>query len=171
MLKVIARVLRPTKGRVWVRGDIAPLIELGAGFHLELTGRENIFLNGAMLGYSQAQMEEKQQGIIEFAELDSFIDAPLRTYSSGMVMRLGFSIASDVDPAILIIDEILGVGDEAFRRKCLIFVSHALDAVQKLCDRAIWVEQGGIKHSGPADEVIDVYREHMAGKAPAARPA
>jgi ABC-type polysaccharide/polyol phosphate transport system ATPase subunit len=129
-------------------------------------------------------MEQKQAGIIEFAELESFIDAPLRTYSSGMIMRLGFSIASDVDPAILIIDEILGVGDEAFRRKCydrmgsfrekgttLLFVSHALDSVQSLCDRVIWIEHGRIRLSGKADEVIDVYRDHMAGKTPADRPS
>jgi ABC-2 type transport system ATP-binding protein/lipopolysaccharide transport system ATP-binding protein len=175
LLKVIARVLRPTHGRVWVRGNVAPLIELGAGFHPELTGRENILLNGAMLGFSRAQMEEKLSRIVEFAELADFIDAPLRTYSSGMTMRLGFAIASDVDPDILIIDEILAVGDEAFQAKCharmqsfrergatILFVSHALEAVRRLCGRVIWIDEGRIRYSEDADTVVEAYREHVA---------
>ena len=187
LLKVIARVLRPTGGRVWVRGNVAPLIELGTGFHPELTGRENVFLNGTMLGFSRAEMERKFANMVEFAELGDFIEAPLRTYSSGMVMRLGFAIATDVDPDILIIDEILAVGDEAFQAKCharmqgfrergttLLFVSHALGAVQQLCDRAIWIEQGGIWQSGSADVVVNAYHEHVTKGAhlkPAPEPA
>jgi len=175
LLKVIARVIRPTRGRVWVQGHVAPLIELGTGFHPELTGRENIFLNGAMLGFSRAQMERKIDNIVEFAELAYFIDAPLRTYSSGMIMRLGFAIASDIDPDILIIDEILAVGDEAFQRKChariqsfrdrgttILFVSHALGAIQALCDRVIWIAEGRIRQSGPAESVVEAYRTHFA---------
>jgi len=170
LLKVISRILRPTAGQVWVRGTVAPLIELGAGFHPELTGRENIFLNGAMLGFSQADMEARFKGVVEFAELLDFIDAPLRTYSSGMMARLGFAIASDVDPDILIIDEVLSVGDEAFQHKCLarmqsfrargttiLFVSHALDAVQRLCDRAIWIDQGVVRYSGPVHDAAEAY--------------
>ena len=117
LLKIIARVLRPSRGRVWVRGRVAPLLEVGAGFHPELTGRENIYLNGAMLGFSRAEMDAKFKDIVDFAELWDFIDAPLRTYSSGMWARLGFAVATDVDPDILIVDEILSVGDEAFQRK------------------------------------------------------
>ena len=175
LLKVIARVLRPTKGRVLVRGNVAPLIELGAGFHPELTGRENLYLNGAMFGFSRAQMEHKFDRIVEFAELASFIDAPLRTYSSGMVVRLGFAIASDVDPDILIIDEVLAVGDEAYQQKCLarmerfrakgttiLFVSHSLESIRSICDRAIWIDEGRVRWSGPVDEVARAYRETVA---------
>jgi ABC-type polysaccharide/polyol phosphate transport system ATPase subunit len=177
LLKVIARVLRPTRGRVWVRGSVAPLIELGAGFHPELTGRENVFLNGAMLGFSQTQMEERFERIVAFAELGSFIDAALRSYSSGMVMRLGFAVATEVEPDILIIDEVLAVGDESFREKCLarmaefrakgttiLFVSHALDSVQAICDRAIWIEGGLLRRSGLVEEVIEAYHSHLAAK-------
>ena len=119
LLKVVAKVQRPTAGRVWVQGRIAPIIELGAGFHEELTGRENIFLNGAMLGFSRAEMQKKVDSIIEFSELANFIDSPLRTYSSGMHARLGFAVAAEADPDILIIDEVLSVGDEAFQKKCM----------------------------------------------------
>jgi ABC-type polysaccharide/polyol phosphate transport system ATPase subunit len=174
LLKVIARVLRPTRGRVWVSGNVAPLIELGAGFHPELTGRENVFLNGAMLGFSQAQMKERFDRIVEFAELGQFIDAALRSYSSGMVMRLGFSVATEVDPDILIIDELLAVGDESFREKCLarmtefrergttiLFVSHALESVRATCDRAVWIDDGQLKDTGTVEQVIDAYRSHL----------
>lgn len=174
LLKVVARVLRPTIGRVWVQGQLSPLIELGAGFHPELTGRENVYLNGAMLGFSHAEMTEKFDHIVEFAGLWDFIDAPLRTYSSGMMMRLGFSIASDVEPDILIIDEILAVGDESFRSKCLtrmesfrksgttiLFVSHSLDAIRNTCSRAIWIEDGRMQRDGSAHEVTAAYWEHI----------
>jgi ABC-2 type transport system ATP-binding protein/lipopolysaccharide transport system ATP-binding protein len=181
LLKVIAHVLRPTRGRVWVKGNVAPLIELGAGFHPELTGRENVFLNGALLGFSRAQMEERFDRIVAFAELGSFMDAALRTYSSGMVMRLGFAVATEVNPDILIIDEILAVGDESFQEKCMarmsdfrakgttiLFVSHGLEAVRAICDRAVWIEEGLLKHSGSVGEVIDAYRAHLAHPAPTA---
>jgi lipopolysaccharide transport system ATP-binding protein len=170
LLKVISRILRPTSGHVWVRGTVAPLIELGAGFHPELTGRENVFMNGAMLGFSHREMEARFGSIVDFAELWDFIDAPLRTYSSGMMTRLGFAVASDVDPDILIIDEVLSVGDESFQQKCLtrmetfrkrgttiLFVSHALDAVERLCDRAVWMDQGEVRHSGDVDETTEAY--------------
>jgi lipopolysaccharide transport system ATP-binding protein len=176
LLKVVSRILRPTEGQVWVRGRVAPLIELGAGFHLELTGRENVYLNGAMLGFSHGEMEARFEEIVEFAQLWDFIDAPLRTYSSGMITRLGFSVASDVDPDILIVDEVLSVGDEAFQQKCLarmqrfrdkgttiLFVSHALEAVERLCDRAVWIDRGGIRFSGPVPEAIDSYKQEAAG--------
>jgi ABC-type polysaccharide/polyol phosphate transport system ATPase subunit len=171
LLKVIARVLRPTGGRVWVRGQVAPLIELGTGFHPELTGRENIYLTGSMVGFSRRQMRQKFESIVEFAELAPFIDAPLRTYSSGMVMRLGFAIATDVEPDILIIDEILAVGDEAFQQKCLVrmnrfreqgttilFVSHKLDDIQSICERVVWIDHGRVCAEGAVDQVIEAYR-------------
>lgn len=174
LLKVIARVQRPTLGKVWVQGSISPLIELGAGFHPELTGRENIFINGAMLGFSKKQMQDKFDGIVAFSELEAFIDAPLRTYSSGMIARLGFAIASDVDPDILIIDEALAVGDEAFQKKCLarmnkyrdrgttiFYVTHALDTVHELCPRSIWLDGGRIRYGGPTSEVVDAYRQNL----------
>jgi lipopolysaccharide transport system ATP-binding protein len=170
LLKVIARVLRPTQGRVWIRGSVAPLINLGAGFHPELTGRENILLNGAILGFSPREMERRMESIVDFAGLAAFIDAPLRTYSSGMVVRLGFAIASDVDPDILIIDEVLGVGDEDYQQKChqrmdtfrrqgasILFVSHTMEKVQEVCDRAIWIEEGRVAASGPTEDVIRSY--------------
>lgn len=170
LLKVVARVLRPTQGRVWVKGYVAPLLEMGAGFHVELTGRENIFLYGSLLGFSRREMEEKFERIVEFAELSEFIDSPLRTYSTGMVTRLGFSIATDVQPDILIVDEILGVGDEAFQRKSrermlgfceqgatVILVTHNSDLMRSMCDRAMWLDRGEMKMIGPADEVADAY--------------
>ena len=177
LLKVVARVLLPTDGRVQVRGSVAPLIELGAGFHPELTGRENVFLNGAMLGFSHANMAQKLESIIEFAELSSFIDAPLRTYSSGMVLRLGFAVASNAEPEILLIDEVLAVGDEAFKQKCMdrmdrfrkvgttiLFVSHSLDAIRRLSDRVIWIEGGRIHASGDVENITQAYAESVAGQ-------
>jgi lipopolysaccharide transport system ATP-binding protein len=175
LLRVVSRILRPTAGRVWVLGRVAPLIELGAGFHPELTGRENVYLNGAMLGFSRVEMQARFDSIVDFAELWDFIDAPLRTYSSGMMTRLGFAIASDVEPNILIIDEVFSVGDEAFQQKCLarmeafrsrdttiLFVSHALDAIERLCDRAIWIDHGRIVQSGSVPEVAGPYLESFA---------
>ncbi len=172
LLKLIARVLRPNKGRVWVNGRVVPLLELGAGFHPELTGRENIYLNGAMLGYTRRQMSEKCPRIIEFSELEEFIDAPLRTYSTGMGARLGFALATDERPDILIIDEILSVGDEAFQQKCvdriktyrdhgatILLVAHDMKRVSETCKRAIWINHGKIAACGKVQEVIDAYRE------------
>ena len=174
LLKVIARVVRPTSGRVVVRGNVAPIIELGAGFHQELTGRENIFLNGAMLGFSAQQMRRKFDGIVDFSELGAFIDSPLRTYSSGMVARLGFAVAAEADPDILIVDEVLSVGDEAFQKKCvdrmlsfrrrgttILYVSHSLDSIGKLCAEAVWIDEGRMMMRGPTAEVVAVFRESM----------
>ena len=172
LLKVVARVLRPTKGRVVVRGRVAPLLEMGAGFHMELTGKENIFLNGALLGYSRGQMQEKYQQIVDFSELEQFIEAPIRTYSTGMYARLGFSVATAHEPDILIVDEILGVGDESFQQKCaerisqfrqngtsILLVSHSMDSIQSMCQRAAWLDHGKLMAIGEPAEVIQAYRE------------
>ncbi len=172
LLKLVARVLRPTLGRVVVVGHIAPLLEFGAGFHHELTGRENVYLNGAMLGFTRKEMEEKFERIVDFAELWGFIDAPLRTYSSGMVARLGFAVATDVQPDILLIDEVFSVGDEAFQRKSaarlqdfrdrgatILFVSHNMVVVEQICHRAAWLDHGRLMRIGKPDEVIQAYRQ------------
>lgn len=174
LLKVISRVQVPTKGRIIVRGKMSPMIELGAGFHPELTGRENVYLNGAMLGHSRKEMDSKMQGIIDFSELHNFIDSPLRTYSTGMIARLGFAIASEVDPEILIIDEVLAVGDESFQRKCIermqrfrdrgitiLFVTHALDTIAKLCSRCIWIGEGHVVYDGPTEKAVRYFQESM----------
>jgi len=171
MLKVISKVLKPTKGRVVVYGKIAPLLELGAGFHPELSGRENVFLNGALLGYSRAEMEAVFDEIVEFSELEQFINAPVRTYSSGMFARLGFAVATAHMPEILILDEILSVGDEAFQKKSrdrlqsfqrkgstVLMVSHALDTMIGMCDRIAWIDHGKTKKIGEPQEVIAAYR-------------
>jgi len=171
MLKVISKVLKPTKGRVVVYGKIAPLLELGAGFHPELSGRENVFLNGALLGYSRSEMESVFDEIVEFSELEQFINAPVRTYSSGMFARLGFAVATAHVPEILILDEILSVGDEAFQRKCnhrmknfqqagttVLMVSHALDMLEGMCNRIAWIDHGKIQGVGEPQEVIEAYR-------------
>jgi ABC-2 type transport system ATP-binding protein len=171
LLKLVARVLQPTNGRVYVNGRVAPLLEVSAALHPELTGRENIFLNGALLGFSSRAMKEKYNRIVDFAELWDFIDAPIRTYSSGMVVRLGFSIATDEPPDILIIDEVLSVGDEAFQAKCrqriedfrrygvtILLVSHDADRVRKMCDRAVWIDHGQIRCTGTAGEIVDAYQ-------------
>ncbi|MGH7307124.1 MAG: ABC transporter ATP-binding protein [Candidatus Rokuibacteriota bacterium] len=171
LLKVVARVLRPTAGRVRVRGRVAPLLEFGAAFHPELTGRENVFLNGTLLGRSRRQLAERFEGIVEFAELADFIDAPLRTYSSGMVARLGFAIATDVRPDVLILDEGLSVGDTDFQIKCtgrirefreggttIILVSHEMAYVTEMCTRAAWIDHGAVKAVGPAPDVVRAYR-------------
>jgi ABC-type polysaccharide/polyol phosphate transport system ATPase subunit len=172
MLKLIARVLRPTEGRVVVRGRVAPLLEYGAGFHADLSGRENIFLNGAILGFTQQEMEEKFDRIVEFAELREFIDMPMRNYSSGMWARLGFAVATDVQPDVLIIDEVLSVGDEAFQRKCavrmqefrdngatILFVSHNMSSIEMMCHRVAWIDHGQVKAVGDVQEMIDIYRQ------------
>jgi ABC-type polysaccharide/polyol phosphate transport system ATPase subunit len=170
LLKVVARVLRPTLGRVMVRGRVAPLLELGTGFDYELTGRENVFLNGAMLGQGQRNLQARFDRIVDFAGLWNFVDAPLRTYSTGMVARLGFAIATDIPPEILIVDEVLSVGDAEFRQKSsdriaafrsagatILLVSHSMDTVRQLCDRAIWLQNGQVQAAGGAAEVIRRY--------------
>ena len=175
LLKVIAGIIKARVGKVAVRGRIAPLIELGAGFDPELTGRENVYLNGTLLGMSNEALTEKLPGIIEFSELADFIDAPLRTYSSGMVARLGFAVATDVEPNILIVDEILGVGDDAFQKKCkhrmekfrddgatVIVVSHNMNQLKLICDLVYWLEKGLIKGHGSSSDVIDAYEKHLA---------
>ena len=171
LLKVISRVLVPTEGRVWIQGQVSPLLELGAGFHPELTGRENIFLNGTLLGHSRREIEDHLEEIMDFAELGAFIDAPLRTFSSGMVARLGFAVATTWKPEILILDEVLSVGDEAFQLKCQkrmegfrtdqvtsLLVTHSMQTVQALCSRVAWIDHGAIKAVGTPDEVIKAYR-------------
>lgn len=172
LLKVIAGVLKPTTGTVSVRGSIAPLIELGAGFDGDLTARENVYMNGAVLGYNKAYMEQRYQEIMGFAELWDFADVPVKNFSSGMYARLGFSIATLVKPEILIVDEILGVGDFKFQEKCkdrirelmsggttVLMVSHSNDTIKTFCDRAAWLENGKIKKIGPVDEVCACYEQ------------
>lgn len=174
MLKAISGILRPHKGSISVNGSVAPLIELGAGFDPELTARENIFLNGCVLGHTEKFMQEHFDEIVEFAELHQFLDSPIKNYSSGMKARLGFSVATMVRPEILIIDEILAVGDYKFRRKCeermnemlsggttLLYVSHNIDEVRRLCDHAIWLDKGVARMQGDVDAVCDAYMEAM----------
>lgn len=171
LLKVISRVLVPTEGRVWIQGRVSPLLELGAGFHPELTGRENVFLNGTLLGHTRREIRDHLEEITDFAELGTFIDAPLRTYSSGMVARLGFAVATTWKPEILILDEVLSVGDEAFQLKCQrrmegfrakqvtsLLVTHSMQTVEALCTRAAWIDHGVIKAVGTPDEIIKAYR-------------
>ena len=170
MLKVVAGVLKPTKGSVAAYGNICPMIELGAGFDLDLTARENVFLNGAVMGYSKAFIESKYDEIVEFSELQDFMEVPVRNFSSGMVARLAFSIATIVDPEILIVDEILSVGDVAFQAKSekkmmdmisggttVLYVSHSTDSIKKLCDRVVWLQQGRVVEVGPAKRVCNAY--------------
>lgn len=172
LLKVIAGVLEPTRGTVQVNGSIAPMIELGAGFDMELTARENIFLNGAVLGHDEKFMAEHFDSIIDFAELRDFVDVPVKNFSSGMVARLGFAIATEVPADLLIVDEVLSVGDFRFQEKChermekmlsggttLLFVSHSAAQVRELCKDALWLEHGKIKAYGPSDEVCNEYEK------------
>jgi ABC-type polysaccharide/polyol phosphate transport system ATPase subunit len=171
LLKVIARILKPAAGRARVVGRIGPLLELAAGFDIELTGRENIYLSGAILGLSGRDIERRFDTIVEFAELEDFIDAPLRTYSSGMIARLGFAVVTDVEANILLVDEVLSVGDERFSRKCaeriqrhrdagasVLLVSHAMNTVRSMCDRAILLWEGEVLAEGSPDAVIAEYR-------------
>ena len=177
ILKLMTRILEPTSGTIKVQGRVAALLELGTGFHPDLTGRENVFLNGSLLGFGRRQMEQRLDSIIDFAGMERFIDMPVRHYSSGMYMRLGFAIAVHLDPDVLITDEVLAVGDEAFQQKCLermrkfrdegvtiILVSHALPVVRTLCDRVIWLQQGQIVMDGGPDEVIDAYVAEVAAQ-------
>lgn len=170
LLKVISGILKPTEGSVQVNGTIVPMLELGSGFDFDLTGRENVFLNGAILGYSEQFLKEKYEEIVAFSELGQFIDVPLRNYSSGMVMRLAFSIATVVNPDVLIVDEILAVGDADFQEKSkkrmlelmgggttVLFVSHSLPQIREMCNNAIWLEHGQMRLCGDVQTVCDAY--------------
>jgi len=170
LLKMIAGVLKPTEGTIQLNGNIAPMLELGAGFDQDLTARENIYLNGAILGYSKAFLDEKFDNIVEFSELERFIDQPVRTFSSGMMMRLAFSIATQIDPEVLIVDEILSVGDSHFRQKSerrmremmgggttVLMVSHALSQIRSMCDHVIWLDHGKVVMEGDTKTVCDAY--------------
>ena len=171
LLKILSRITEPTSGRVTLRGRVASLLEVGTGFHPELTGRENIFLNGAVLGMSRAEIRKKFDEIVAFAEIDKFIDTPVKRYSSGMYVRLAFAVAAHLEPEILIVDEVLAVGDAEFQKKCLgkmnevsrrdgrtvLFVSHNMEPLLKLCDRGILLNSGQLTEIGPVSEVISAY--------------
>ncbi len=171
LLRIAAGILQPRQGEAVVHGRIAPVIDLGFGLENELTGRENIIFNGALLGRSHVEMTSKMAEIVDFAELGDFIDNPIRTYSTGMIVRLAFSVATTVDAQILLLDEVLSVGDERFQRKCgermaqfrergvtILFVSHGLEAVEAICDEGIWLEHGKVVAHGPVSEVVAKYR-------------
>ena len=177
LLKVVSGVMKPTKGKVEVRGIISPMIELGAGFDLELTARENIYLNGAILGSSKEFLEEKFDDIVKFSELEEFLDVPVKNFSSGMTAKLAFSIATVVNPEILIVDEILSVGDIKFQEKSkgkmlemikggttVLYVSHSLESIKDLCDKVIWIEHGKLIKMGNAKEICDEYYKKQMGK-------
>ena len=176
LLKILSRITEPTSGEIRVRGRIASLLEVGTGFHPELSGRENIFLNGAILGMSKAEIRAKFDEIVDFAGVEQFIDTPVKRYSSGMYVRLAFAVAAHLEPEILIVDEVLAVGDAEFQKKCLgkmkdvaghgrtiLFVSHQIPSVTRLCNRVIWMEKGGIKKSGPA---LDICNDYLAAERP-----
>jgi ABC-type polysaccharide/polyol phosphate transport system ATPase subunit len=176
LLKLLAGITKPTSGSVEVQGRISALIELGAGFHPEISGRENVMINGIMLGLSRSEVQDRFQEIVAFAELEDFIDAPVKTYSSGMYMRLGFAVAIHVDPDVLLVDEVLAVGDEAFTRKCLdkigefrrrgrtiVIVTHSLGLVDRMCDDAIWLRNGEMVERGDPKRVVDTYLIYVAG--------
>src|SRR5215213_993506 len=170
LLKILSRITKPTSGHASIRGRAGSLLEVGTGFHSELSGRENIYLNGAILGMKRAEIEKKFDEIVAFSEIETFLDTPVKHYSTGMYMRLAFSVAAHLDPEVLIVDEVLAVGDVRFQRKCLrkmrevgesgrtvIFVSHDMQSISRLCRRAIWLEGGEVKYDGDADEVIAEY--------------
>ncbi|MBQ9000839.1 MAG: ABC transporter ATP-binding protein [Eggerthellaceae bacterium] len=173
LLKIVAGVLEPSKGSCTINGTIAPLIELGAGFDMELTARENVYLNGALLGYRREFIDENFDSIIEFAEIGDFVDMPLKNYSSGMVARIAFAIATATVPDILVVDEALSVGDFLFQQKCeqrinelvydhgttLLFVSHSIDQVERVCQKALWIEKGHMRMNGEVHEVCEEYRK------------
>jgi len=176
LLRLISGIIKPTSGRVDVGGRVGSLLELGAGFHPDLTGRENVFLNGSIHGLKRAYVREQLDEIVAFAGLEQFIDLPVRTYSSGMYMRLGFAIAAHIDADVLLLDEVFAVGDEQFQRKCfgkifefkqrggtIVFVSHDASAVERLCDRAILLREGGVEFDGPTHDAIVRYRQLLAG--------
>jgi ABC-2 type transport system ATP-binding protein len=175
LLKLIARVMKPIYGTLRVQGKVAPMIELGGGFDHELSGRENVYLFGSIMGINRREMDRKFDAIVEFAELEDFMEAPLRAYSSGMIMRLGFAMVIAVDPEIMLLDEILAVGDTAFQEKCqahiarfrqaggtILFVSHRLDQILQFCDRALWLEHGAMRDWGDTEVVVNRYREYLA---------
>ena len=179
LLRLVARTLYPTKGQVVVRGRVSPMLETGVGFHQELTGQENIYLNGSLLGLSRKEVERLYSAIVEFSELEDFIDVPVKNYSSGMHARLGFAIAAHLNPDILLVDEALSVGDEAFQRKCqdrmqqfrssgktIVFVSHNLRTISALCERVCLLIHGKMVDVGTADAVVPRYQELMAGVTP-----
>ena len=175
MLKVISGILKPTEGGVVCHGNVVPMLELGSGFDMDLTGRENIFLNGAILGYGEEFLKAKYEEIVDFSELGQFIEVPIRNYSSGMLARLAFSIATVVKPEILIVDEILSVGDAQFQEKSrkrmlelmgggttVLFVSHSIEQIREMCNRVVWLEQGRVQADGEAEEVCDKYAGQRA---------
>ena len=177
LLKIVAGVMKPSKGEVLVGGNICPMIELGAGFDLDLNARENIYLNGAVMGYSKSFLVSKFQEIVDFSELQDFLDVPVRNFSSGMVARLAFSVATIVDPEILIVDEILSVGDLNFQNKSenkmrslisggttVLYVSHSIKSIESLCDRVVWLEHGKVIMVGKTDDVCKAYYESQMGK-------
>jgi ABC-type polysaccharide/polyol phosphate transport system ATPase subunit len=183
LFRVISRVLPPSEGRVVVAGRIAPILELGLGFHGELTGKENVMLQGALLGFSRVETRRRLDRIVEWAELQDFIDAPARTFSTGMAARLAFAVATDVDPDILLVDEALAVGDEKFQRKCkermealrdrgktFMLVSHSGEQIRSNCDRAIWLHHGRIVRDGGAAEVTEAYHQWSLGESDAVAP-
>src|SRR5213079_3208762 len=169
-LKLVAGITKPTSGRVRVDGRVSALIELGAGFHPEISGRENVFINGIMLGLTKREIQRRFDEIVDFAELREFIDAPVKTYSSGMYMRLGFAVAIHVDPDVLLVDEVLAVGDEGFTHKCLdkfaefkrrgktiLLVTHSLGLVERFCDEALWLDKGAVRSGGDPKRVVGAY--------------
>lgn len=179
LLKTICRIYTPTEGRIRVTGSIAPLLEIGAGFQAELSGRENIYLNGAILGYPKEKLKAVEHDVIEFTQLEQFIDAPVKYYSTGMYMKLAFAIATAVDPEILVLDEIFAGGDAEFigraqarmdkfvkNSNILVFVSHQPELIRQLCNRVVWLDHGGIIADGPADEILDRYLNKANGANP-----
>lgn len=172
LLKIISGILKPSEGAVTVQGNIAPMLELGSGFDFDMSGRENVFLNGAVIGFSKEYLDSKFDEIVEFSEIEQFIDVPLRNYSSGMIARLAFSIATVIQPEILIVDEVLSVGDAAFQEKSharmmelmhggttVLFVSHSLYQIRQMCSRVVWLDHGEVKMFGETDEVCDAYEK------------
>jgi len=170
LLKLMTKIFYPNKGKIEVNGKLTSLLELGAGFHMDFSGRENIYFNASIFGLNKKQIDERIDDIIEFSELEDFIENPVRTYSSGMFMRLAFSVAINVDADIILVDEILSVGDQHFQEKCIqkmldlkkqgktmVFVTHALESAKELCDRAIWLDEGRVKMDGKTNEVIEEY--------------
>jgi ABC-2 type transport system ATP-binding protein/lipopolysaccharide transport system ATP-binding protein len=174
LLKLIAQVMSPTSGRVWVKGRVAPLLAMGAGFHPDLSGRENVYLNGTLLGFKRKDLERRFDRIVDFAGLWDFIDAPIRTYSSGMTMRLAFSVATDIKPDVLLVDEVLSVGDALFQEKSMerinhyqqqgtttVMVSHSLETIKRSSNRVAWIDKGKIKFLGDPETTINQYIDYM----------